>query len=208
MTSRTLRRALPALILAALLPGLARAWIVYTNMDDLFLINFPREPEVRNYEHISEYGAPLPAREYFVEEDNGTRVSLTVIDFNDALPLYEEIADKTDDTNVRSMWIYDQRGSIAYEAAKLRAQASEILYDGWHHIDRVEGLNLVLGNADASTTYAGLYLHARRLYLLNATVPEGGIPQGLFQQSLAFLDETGDQIRYWMTPEGKLFREH
>jgi hypothetical protein len=128
MISRTPRLTL-ALILSALLPGLANAWIVYENMDDFFLINFPREPEVREFEHVSEYGAPLPAREYFVEEENGTRVSLTVINFNGALPKYQEIQDKTDDTNVRSMWIYDQRGSIAYEAAKLRQQASRILYE-------------------------------------------------------------------------------
>lgn len=207
MTSRALRL-MPALILSALVPGLAHAWIEYTNMDDFFSINFPREPEVREFEHESEYRVMLPAREYFVEEDNGTRVSLTVINFNGALPKYQEIQDKTDDTNVRSMWIYDQRGSIAYEAAKLRQQASEILYDGWHHIDRIEGMNLLLQNPDASQTYAGLYFHAGRLYILNATVPQGGIPQGLFQQSLAFLDETGDQIRYWLTPDGKLFREH
>lgn len=196
------------LILSALLPGLAHAWIFYTNMDDLFLINFPREPDVREFEHVSEYQARLPAREYSVEEENGVRLSLTVIDFNDAYGKYEEIADKTDDINLRTMWIYDQRGSMAYEAAKLRQQASEVVYDGWHHIDRVEGLNMVLDNPDGSTTYAGLYLHARRLYLLNATVPEGGIPQGLFQQSLGFLDETGDQIRYWITPEGLRTREH
>jgi len=207
MISKALRLT-PVLILSALLPGLAHAWIYYTNMDDLFLINFPREPEVREFEHISEYKARLPAREYFVEEENGTRVSLTVVDFNNAFSKYEEIEDKTDDINLRTMWIYDQRGSMAYEAAKLRQQASEVVYDGWHHIDRVEGLNLVLDNADGSTTYAGLYLHARRLYILNATVPEGGIPQGLFQQSLGFLDETGDQIRYWITPEGLRTREH
>ena len=207
MISKALRLT-PVLILSALLPGLAHAWIYYTNMDDLFLINFPREPEVREFEHISEYQARLPAREYFVEEENGTRVSLTVVDFNNAFSKYEEIEDKTDDINLRTMWIYDQRGSMAYEAAKLRQQASEVVYDGWHHIDRVEGLNLVLDNADGSTTYAGLYLHARRLYILNATVPEGGIPQGLFQQSLGFLDETGDQIRYWITPEGLRTREH
>jgi len=207
MISKALRLT-PVLILSALLPGLAHAWIYYTNIDDLFLINFPREPEVREFEHISEYQARLPAREYFVEEENGTRVSLTVVDFNNAFSKYEEIEDKTDDINLRTMWIYDQRGSMAYEAAKLRQQASEVVYDGWHHIDRVEGLNLVLDNADGSTTYAGLYLHARRLYILNATVPEGGIPQGLFQQSLGFLDETGDQIRYWITPEGLRTREH
>jgi len=66
----------------------------------------------------------------------------------------------------------------------------------------VEGLQLVITNSDQSSTYAGLYLHAQRLYILEATVPAGSPPQGLFQQSLAFLDDDGNQIRYELTPEG------
>ena len=192
--------------LAVCAPGTALAWIEYTNMRDFFSVNFPNEPEVEEYEHVSEYGTRLPARRY-TDEDRGVHYTLTVVDFNDAEPLYSDIADKTDDTTFTTMWIYDQRGAIANEAAKLRQSAEEVLYDGWHHIDRVEGLNLVLRNADQSTTYASLYLHARRLYILNATVPEGGPPQGLFQQSLSFLDEEGSRIRYWITPEGERTRE-
>jgi len=194
-----------AVLAAALAPTIALAWIEYRDLDHFFSVNFPREPDVRDFDYVSEYGATLPGRLYVVE-DGGSRHSVTVIDFNDAQPRYEDIADKTDDTNLTTMWIYDQRGAMAYEAAKLRARSAEVLYDGWHHIDRVEGLNLVLGNADGSTTYASLYLHARRLYILDATVPAGAPPQGLFQQSLAFLDAEGKQIRYDLTPEGERTR--
>lgn len=190
-----------ALLLAIAVPDVALSWIEYRNMTDLFSINFPREPEVREFVYTSEYGAMLPAREYYVK-DGGLSHSLIVIDYNDAVDKYSEIAEKTDDTSIETMWIYDQRGAIAYEAAKLRQRAEKILYDGWHHIDRIEGMNLVLANPDGSTTYASLYLHARRLYILNATVPAGGPAQGLFQQSIAFLDEDGNQIRYSITPEG------
>jgi hypothetical protein len=37
-------------------------------------------------------------------------------------------------------------------------------------------------------------------------VPAGAPPQGLFQQSLAFLDAEGKQIRYDLTPEGERTR--
>ncbi|HSG63864.1 MAG TPA: hypothetical protein VLD39_02645 [Gammaproteobacteria bacterium] len=200
------RLKLLAVLAAALAPGIASAWIEYRNMDHFFSVNFPREPDVRDFDYVSEYGATLPGHVYSVT-DGGSRHTLTVVDFNDAEARYEEIADKTDDTTLTTMWIYDQRGAIAYEAAKLRARSSRILYDGWHHIDRVEGLNLVLENADGSTTYASLYLHARRLYILDATVPAGAPPQGLFQQSLSFLDADGNKIRYWITPEGERTRE-
>jgi len=199
MTSLTPRR-LAAAALTLLVPAVAFGWIEYRNMTDLFSVNFPREPDVSEFDYVSEYGAHIPGRVYAVE-DNGSRHSVTVIDYNDTEDRYHDIADKTDDTNLHTMWIYDQRGAIAFEAAKLRRRG-EVLYDGWHHIDRIEGLNLVLGHADGSTTYAGLYLHARRLYILEATVPAGAPPQGLFQQSLAFLDEDGKQIRYVLDTEG------
>jgi hypothetical protein len=205
MISRTLRLVPVALLLSVLLPGIAHAWIEYADQSQFFSINFPREPDVRDVAYISEYGASLPARVYSVEE-GGNLHSLTVIDFNVDESRYGDIEDKTDDTNLTTMWIYDQRGAIAYEAAKIRQRASEILYDGWHHIDRVEGINLVTVNPDGSNTYAGLYLHARRLYILEATVPAGAPPQGLFQQSLAFLDAEGKQIRYDLTPEGERTR--
>jgi len=205
MTSRASRLAPIALLALVLLPGAALAWIEYTDQSQFFSINFPREPEVRDFDYISEYGAALPARVYSVQ-DGASLHALTVVDFNVEESRYGTIDDKTDDTNLTTMWIYDQRGAIAYEAAKIRQRASEILYDGWHHIDRVEGINLVTVNPDGSNTYAGLYLHARRLYILEATVPTDAPPQGLFQQSLAFLDAEGKQIRYDIDPEGNRTR--
>ena len=173
-----------ALLLSLSASSFAQGWIEYADQAQFFSVNFPAEPAVRDYDYTSEYGAIFPARVYFVERDQSLH-SLTVIDFTDGENKYEELTDKTDEANVATLWIYDQRGAIAHEASKLRQRGGQILYDGWHHIDRVEGLHLITTNADQSSTYAGLYLHANRLYILEATVPEGSPPQGLFQQSLA-----------------------
>ena len=194
-----------ALLLSMAGPCFAQGWIEYVDRSQFFSVNFPRDADIRDFDYASEYGAVYPARVYSVEE-NGSLHSLTVIDFTDGEDRYRELADKTDDASVAALWLYDQRGSIAYEASKLRQRGGKILYDGWHHIDLVEGLQLVFTNADQSSTYAGLYLHANRLYILEATVPEGSPPQGRFQQSLAFLDEEGTQIRYALTPEGNRTR--
>ena len=190
-----------ALLLSLPGPCFAQSWIEYVDRAQLFSVNFPRDPEIRDIDYASEYGTIFPARVYSVEESQSLH-SLTVIDFTDGEHRYRELADKTDDASVAALWLYDQRGSIAYEASKFRQRGGRILYDGWHHIDLVEGLQLVITNSDQSSTYAGLYLHAQRLYILEATVPAGSPPQGLFQQSLAFLDEEGKQIRYELTPEG------
>jgi hypothetical protein len=55
---------------------------------------------------------------------------------------------------------------------------------------------LQLTNPDQSRTFAGIYLHENRLYILEATVPPKAPPPGLFQQSLTFLDEAGNHVRY------------
>jgi len=199
--TRILRLIILGMLASISAPGFAQGWIEYADQAHLFSINFPGEPQVRDFDYASEYGATYPGRVYSVEQ-GGNLHSLTVIDYRDGEGKYDELPDKTDEASVASLWLYDQRGSIPHEASKLRQRGGEILYDNWHHIDLVEGLQLVIINPDRSSTYAGLYLHANRLYLLEATVPEGAPPQGLFQQSLAFLDEEGKQIRYRITPEG------
>jgi hypothetical protein len=81
-----------------------------------------------------------------------------------------------------------------------------VTYDAWHHIDLVEGHQLQITNTDRSRTYASMYFHQGRLYILEATVPPGSLPQGLFQQSLSFLDEDGNRIRYQLFADGSRTR--
>ena len=39
-------------------------------------------------------------------------------------------------------------------------------------------------------------------WVLEAKAPDGALPQGLFQQSLNFLDENGNRVRYLLKPDG------
>ena len=202
---RNLKIILITLIVAMPAISFSQGWILYTDQEHRFIINFPREPDIQNFDYISEYGATFPGRTYSVQE-NGGLLSLMIIDFRDGEGKYTELIDKTDDAPVSSLWLYDQRGSVPYEASKLRERGGKILYDNWHHIDLVEGLNIVISNVDGSSTYAGLYLHANRLYMMEATVPAGIPPQSLFQQSLGILDAEGRRNRYQLTPDGERTR--
>ena len=67
----------------------------------------------------------------------------------------------------------------------------------WNFVDLVEGHQLQLtNNADKSRTFAGIYMHENKLYIIEGTVP-GNYPEpGLFQQSLGWLDENGVGLRY------------
>lgn len=60
----------------------------------------------------------------------------------------------------------------------------------------MSGQQLQLTNTDQSRTFAGIYLHEARLYILDATVPPKAPPPGLFQQSLSFLDAKGERVRH------------
>lgn len=64
-------------------------------------------------------------------------------------------------------------------------------------MDLVEGHQLQLTNiADKSRTFASIYMHENRLYIMEGTVPAGYPEPALFQQSLGFIDKDGNGIRY------------
>ena len=64
-------------------------------------------------------------------------------------------------------------------------------------LDLVEGRQLQLtNNKDKSRTFAGIYMHENKLYIVEGTVPAGYPEPGLFQQSLGWLDENGIGLRY------------
>ena len=183
----------------------AQGWRQYVDREQFFSVNFPAEPQVGEIPYASEYGATIPARVYSVRNGESLH-SVTVVDFTQAQRIYQELPDRTDEGNNAALWLYDQRGSISYAARNFRLRGGEVTFDAWHHIDLVEGHQLQITNPDKSRTYAGIYLHEGRLYILEATVPEGSLPQGLFQQSLSFLDEDGIRIRYRLSPDGSKTR--
>ncbi len=176
-------------------PSLAQGWIHYFSSTDQFSIHTPGELEVQDITYPSEYGAIFPARVYSYE-DGADRYSVTVVDYTDSERIHTERTDRTEADYLRVYWEVDVRASVAYAAWNLRQRGGEVTYDAYHYIDLVEGHQLQMTNADQSRTYAAIYLHDSRLYIVEATVSPGSVPPGFFQQSLQFLDEAGDRIRY------------
>jgi hypothetical protein len=198
--------------LLMLWPGfvLAQGWVEYANVEEGFFANFPGEPKVEETTWESEYEATFPARVYSVDTDRG-RYSMTVIDYRDAERIHtERVRDRdcppgaetcsggtavTANTGI-GYWRVDVQASMVYGAWQFLQRDAEVTHFMWNNIDFVEGLQLYLTNPDHSRTFASLYLHADRLYILEATTPEGVRGAGLFQQSLVFLDEEGNRIDY------------
>jgi len=182
--------------------SVAQSWFEYVNIDDRFGVNFPAEPEIESFDYESEFHAIFPAKRYIARQ-GADLFQVTVVDFTESERIHGAM-EKLEAARGANVWINDQRASIARAAREFRQRGGEVTYDAWSHIDLVEGHQLQITNPDRSRTYAGIYFNgnSRRLYVLEATVAPTSPPAGQFQQSLRFLDEEGNRIRYRLSPNG------
>ncbi|MFL2555080.1 MAG: hypothetical protein ACJ0S4_10380 [Candidatus Rariloculaceae bacterium] len=186
--------------------SLAQGWRLYANQEDYFSVNFPGEPEIEKAIYNSEFGAQFPSRVYSVRNSSGF-FTVNVVDFRDAQRIHIELMANESEAlqyQARNRWINDQRAAMARAATEFRQRGGTVTYDAWAHIDHVEGHQLQISNFDGTRTFVGIFFHAkgRMLYVLEATVSPTSPPPGQFQQSLQFLDEYGNRIRYDFDPEG------
>ena len=178
------RIAAAVLLLSVSAPALAQDSREYVDKAERFGVSLPRQPAIREITYTSWRKATLPARVYTVEDGPG-HYSVTVVNY----------ATATDVTDVL--------GSIAFAAWNIRRKGGQITYDAYAQADRIEGHELHITHPDGSVTFAAIYLHARRLYILEATVPRGSVPPLEFQQSLVIFDEKGVRVRYEIDAEGQ-----
>ncbi len=178
----------------------ASSWSQMTFQEDFFQVNFPQEPKVRKEIYRSEYGANLPSTVYEVRQGDSLH-SVTVVDFSRVKEIHASQEDQVTVAGAHNFWFFDPLAAISYAAHQFRQRGGDVNYDAWHVIDGIEGHQMILVNPDKTQTYAGIYRHADRLYILEATVPADAPPQGIFEQSLHILDEEGKRIRYKLLPD-------
>jgi hypothetical protein len=202
---RTIPFVLAAFICLGSFPALAQEWVDYVSKADFFTINFPTNPAIEEFTYVSEYEGKFPARAYRSAQ-GGSRYSITVADYRDAERFHTERAKScppdahtgcsgAQSTGVGS-WKVDVRGAIDFATAAFLKRDAKVSFFGWSFVDLIEGRQLQLLNPDGSRTFAGIYMHENRLYILEATVPKGLPVPGFFQQSLGFIDANGKNIRY------------
>src|SRR5690242_2971028 len=194
---RVIRLILAAAILFVAAPSFAQEWIEYYSRNDRFLVNFPKQPHVRDITYASEYGLNLPARLH-VDEEGTSRFAVTVIDYTDAEKMHAE--------RVKGCTAYpdmctnqgqnELRGALDYAVWSFIKRDGKVTYYAYANTDRIEGRRVQLTNSDKSKTFAAIYMHENRLYILEATVPANAPPPALFQQSLGLLDKDGVRVRY------------
>jgi hypothetical protein len=193
-----------ALVVVASEPSFAQEWIEFSSRQDRFTCNFPSQPKLTETIYRSERGADLPMRAYSATQGQ-SRYSVAVIDYNQARRILAEKA-KTCPAGAEPCsggvgneghWIDDVRGAIIYASWQFMKRDARLTSFEWNLVDNVEGHQLQLtNNADKSRTFAGIYMHENKLYIIEGTVPAGYPEPGLFQQSLGWLDENGIGLRY------------
>jgi hypothetical protein len=172
-------------------------YTTYVSREDFFSVHVPCKFATRDITWLSEYENPLPGRVYSCNRGQES-YSMTVINYTDVVKIHEarEHTDAATGGGAGAYARIDVYASVAYAATKLRQKAAKVTFDAWHYIDLIPGHQLQFTNADGTRTFAGIYLHAYRLYILEATAPATAPPPGLFQQSLSILNAEGERVRY------------
>jgi len=188
----------PAFVLLISGPAFAQEeWIEYVNKDDLFSVNFPGQPEVRNITYPTEFGVTLPGRLY-VAQDGPNRYSVTVVDYATVQQLHAKRLEgcKLYPNVCQNPFNGELRGAIDFALWGLLQRDAKLTHYAYYNSDRVEGRRVQLLNTDKSKTFAAIHMHQNRLYIFEGTVTASSPPPGLFQQSLGFVDTEGRRIRY------------
>ena len=194
-----------ASVLLASSPAFAQDWDLYTSNDDGFKLDFPGTPKMTQTTFKSEYGADLPAHVYSATKGQ-EKYSLTVVDYREAPRLLDEKAKATcqpgDERSCgltlagRGYWKEDMAGAVLHATYQFIQRNAKLTHLAFAWQDLVSGHELALLNPDGSQTQAFIAMHRDRLYILEGTVPKGYPPPVLFQQSMGYVDENGNGMRY------------
>ena len=188
-------------------PAGAQQWAEYVNTQDGFRVNFPGQPTVTETTWQSQLDYVLPARVYSADRGR-EHYSVTVVDYTGLERQGIERAGNCPPGNAQcranagpilgpGYWKHDERGAIVYATFKLLQRDATLTGLVWEWQDLVEGhLIQLTNNADQSRTFAYIAMHENKLFIVEGTVPRGYAEPALFQQSLGWVDEDGNRIRY------------
>jgi hypothetical protein len=200
-------RSIPLILVALILmpPAEAQDWKTVAVIEDGFRSNYPGDPTVESISYDTEFRLSLPGRVYRAADALG-RYSTTVVDYRDAERLHNERsanclkangANQQDGDTCQNDFVMEVAGATDHAVAHfLTSDGVKVTQYGTYFLDLVSGRMLQLTNSDRSRTYVAVHQHAGRLYIQEATVPAGMPEPILFLQSLAWVSDQGQAIRY------------
>jgi hypothetical protein len=184
----------------------AAEWSEYSFTQDFFMATFPEKPKVEDIVWKSEYGVTYPARLY-TAMDGASKFTVTVVNLVDAQERHRAQLRESDifDQGQGAYWQIDIMSSMPFVATQYRRRPGvKVTEDAFHYIDLVAGHQLHLANPDGGQTHVALYLHKNRLFVMDGTVPKGRPAPAVFTESLQFIDQAGQRVRYRMIQYNEL----
>jgi hypothetical protein len=185
--------------------GQAQDWKTVVAVSDGFRANYPGDPATESISYDTEFNLSLPGRVYRAADALG-RYSTTVVDYRDAERLHSERsakclaadgANQLDGDTCQNDFVMEVAGAMDHAVSHfLKHDGVKVTQYGTYFLDMVAGRLLQLTNSDRSRTYVAVHQHAGRLYIQEATVPAAMPEPILFMQSLAWVNEQGQAIRY------------
>ena len=188
----------------------AQEYVEFKSQQDRFSIVFPAQPKITETTYTSEFKSVLPSRIYSVDQGQ-SHFKVTVVDYNNIRAIATEkakacpagaetcLGTPTDASSTGAgYWKPDIEGAVIHATWELMQRPNEkVVYLGWANMNLVEGhmVNLV-NDKNKSRTSAAIYMHENKLYVIEGTVPAGYPVPDFFQQSVGWLDEKGNDIRY------------
>ena len=192
---------------AAVLAG-SGEWAEIVSQEERLSFNIPGTPAITHVMWPSQFGAILPARVYTVER-GPSRYTATIVDYN---PIERLLVERSRSCPAAAntcqgiadwgigYWKTDIRGAVFYAIAKYLEREARMTSLIWNGVALVQGVELrVTNTTDQSRTFASIYMHENRLVILEGTVPRGDPPPVAFNESLNWLDERGQPVRYQAT---------
>ena len=156
-------------LLAAGGSAAAQSWTEYSYPDDAFRVSFPAAPKMETTTYQAADGHAVPARVYWVAQDNGV-FKMTIADLTDAGLAESAVIDHAIETLA-------QGGAIKVNIAA--------------RVSRVFGRQLSIQGTDGSRSTVALFDYNGRLYQIEGkSLPAGNATADAirFQQSLIFTD--------------------
>lgn len=180
-------------------------WTEVVSQEERLSFNIPGKPTISHVMWHSQYGAVLPARVYSVER-GPSRYTATIVDYN---PIERLLVERSRSCPAAAntcqgiadwgigYWKTDIRGAVFYAIAKYIDRDAKMTSLIWNGIALVQGVEMRLtNNPDQSRTFSSIYMHENRLVILEGTVPRSDPPPVAFNESLNWLDEKGQPVRY------------
>ena len=156
--------------LFAALPAVAQERPLYVNRDYRFGVIFPGQPMEREIAYTTRTGDMVPAREFFLERDEG-RYSVTIVQF----PTGPAVSRRT----------------VEHAAENLRRRG-EIMFQAYANYDPgMPGRQLNIRETNGRQLRASVYMYDHRLYITEASATPGDLAAIQFEQSIMLLDADG-----------------